>query len=474
MRPVRAEIGKPGTRAGRDTAIRRTGVALLTVAIIVLALNMRAAITSLPPIFPELHSALHLSAASQSVLAAIPVLCFGVFSGVAAPLSRVFGEERVLGAALVLLAAGLLLRGAAPSILLLPGTVLAGMAIALMNVLLPSLVKRRRPERAGLLIGLYLMALSTGAIVASLIAVPVYQAAGGATGAVRLTLGMWALPALIAAAVWLPQLRYRTDPGLVEPAVAEPEAAESPPAEPPPAEATPVEATPVEATPVEAPAARPAGGRPRSRLARTPLAWYVTAFMGLQSLTYYATLSWFPTIFRDRGASAVHAGTLLAVMNLGNAVTALLIPVLAHRRPDQRLLALITMIITAAGLAGAAFGPLSVSVPFVFLLGLGQGASLGLAIFYTMARSPDPVTAASLSAFAQSIGYLLATTGPLLLGFLHTATGGWNVPVWVLLGIVALQLGSGWLAGRAQTVPALALAAGGTGRGSRGIHGVSR
>lgn len=444
---------------GRGTAIRRTGVALLTVAIIVLALNMRAAITSLPPIFPELHGALHLSAASQAVLAAIPVLCFGVFSGVAAPLSRVFGEERVLGMALVLLAAGLALRGAAPSVLLLPGTVLAGLAIALMNVLLPSLVKRRRPERAGLLIGLYLMALSTGAIVASLVAVPVFQAAGGATGAVRLTLGMWALPALIAAAVWLPQLRYRTEPGLVEPAVAEPEAAEPPPQEAPRD---------------EAPAARPAGGRPRSRLARTPLAWYVTAFMGLQSLTYYATLSWFPTIFRDRGVSAVHAGTLLAVMNLGNAVTALLIPVLAHRRPDQRLLALITMIITAAGLAGAAFGPLSVSVPFVFLLGLGQGASLGLAIFYTMARSPDPVTAASLSAFAQSIGYLLATTGPLLLGFLHTATGGWNVPVWVLLGIVALQLGSGWLAGRAQTVPALALAAGGTGRGSRGIHGVSR
>ena len=123
---------------------------------------MRAAITSLPPIFPELHGALHLSAASQSVLAAIPVLCFGLFSGIAAPLSRAFGEERVLGVALVLLAAGLLLRGAAPSALLLPGTVIAGSAIALMNVLLPSLVKRRRPERAGLLIGLYLMALSIG------------------------------------------------------------------------------------------------------------------------------------------------------------------------------------------------------------------------------------------------------------------------------------------------------------------------
>jgi len=442
------------------SAVRGTGVALLTAGIIVLAINMRAAITSLPPIFPELHGALHLSAASQSVLAAIPVLCFGLFSGIAAPLSRAFGEERVLGVALVLLAAGLVLRGAAPSALLLPGTVVAGSAIALMNVLLPSLVKRRRPERAGLLIGLYLMSLSAGAIVASLIAVPVYQAAGG-SAAVRLSLGMWALPALIAAAVWLPQLRYRTEPGLVEPAVAEPAAAEPVAGE--------AGAARSGAGGSEAGGSQAGGGagRRRSVLARTPLAWQVTAFMGLQSLTYYATLSWFPTIFRDRGLSAVHAGTLLAVMNLGNAVAALLIPVLAHRRPDQRLLALVAMICTGAGLAGAAFGPLGTATPFVFLLGLGQGASLGLAIFYTMARSPDPVTAASLSAFAQSIGYLLASLGPLLLGLLHTATGGWNVPVWVLLGIVVLQLVSGWLAGRARTVPALVLPAGGAGRASR-------
>jgi CP family cyanate transporter-like MFS transporter len=190
-----------------------------------------------------------------------------------------------------------------------------------------------------------------------------------------------------------------------------------------------------------------------SALWRNALTWQVTAFMGLQSLSYYATLSWFPTLFRDRGAGAVHAGALLAVMNLGNAVTALLVPVLAHKFADQRLLAVVSMVVTGAGLAGAAFGPLAAATPFIFLLGLGQGASLGLGIFYTMARAPDPVTAASLSAFAQSFGYLLATTGPLLLGFLHTATGGWAIPIWVLLGVVALQLVTGWLAGRARTVP---------------------
>jgi MFS transporter, CP family, cyanate transporter len=402
-------------------AARGAGIGLLTAGILTLAVNLRAPITSLPPIFPELHGALHLSAASQALLAAIPVLCFGVFSGVAAPLSRAFGEERVLGAALVLLAGGLLLRGADPGVLLFPGTVLAGGAIALMNVLLPSLVKRRRPERAGLLIGLYLLALSGGAIVGSLISVPVYQGTGGGAGSVRLTLGMWAVPALIGAAVWLPQLRYRT-------------------------------------LPQTAPAGQGAGLAERGRreplrLWRHALTWQVTAFMGLQSLSYYATLSWFPTLFRDRGLSAVHAGTLLAVMNLGNAVTALLVPVLAHKFADQRLLAAASVAITTVGLLGAGLGPLPAAAPFIFVLGLGQGASLGLGIFYTLARAPDPATAASLSAFAQSIGYLLAATGPLLLGFLHTATGAWTIPVWVLTGVVALQLVTGWLAGRDQTVP---------------------
>jgi CP family cyanate transporter-like MFS transporter len=405
-------------RSPASATARSAGIGLLIAGILALAFNLRAAISSLPPIFPELHGALHLSTASQALLAAVPVLCFAVFSGIAAPLSRAFGEERVLGAALVLLAAGLLLRGTDPGVLLFPGTVLAGGAIALMNVLLPSLVKRRRPDRAGLLIGLYLLSLSAGAIVAALIAVPVFQGAGGGAGAVRLTLGMWAVPALLGAAVWLPQLRYRTRPGTA---------------------------------PVSEVTGR--GRREPLGLWRHALTWQVTAFLGLQSLSYYATLSWFPTLFRDRGLSAVHAGALLAVMNLGNAVTALLVPVLAHKFRDQRLLAAVSMVITVVGLVGAALGPLPAAAPFIFVLGLGQGASLGLGIFYTVARAPDPATAASLSAFAQSIGYLLASTGPLLLGFLHTATGAWTIPIWVLVGVVAVQLVTGWLAGRDRTVP---------------------
>jgi len=176
-------------------------------------------------------------------------------------------------------------------------------------------------------------------------------------------------------------------------------------------------------------------------------------FMGLQSLIYYATLSWFPTLFRDRGAAPEHAGTLLAVMNLGNAATALLIPMLAHRTRDQRWLVAVTVVASAVGLAGAWFAPLAGAAAWVLLLGLGQGAALGLAIYFTMARAPDPVSSASLSAFAQGAGYLVAAAGPLVVEFLHTATGGWTVPVVTLLVVLAAELVTGWQAGRAVTLP---------------------
>ncbi len=396
---------------------------LLAVGIMVLALNLRAAITSLPPVFPELSSALRLSSGSVAILAATPVACFGVFSGLGGPLSRAFGEERVLLAALLLLAGGLLLRGAAPGSMLFPGTILAGGAIALMNVLLPSLVKRRSPDRAGLLIGAYLLMLSLGAVVGSLIAVPLFHAAGGTAGGagwpVKITLGLWALPALAAAAVWLPQARYRTRP--------------------------------VSAGPPAGGQARGDGrGTGRIAVPRHALSWQVAAYMGLQSLTYYATLSWLPTLLRDRGVSAAGAGGLLALMNVGNVVTGLLIPMLAHRARNQRLLVAVTVVATAIGLTGVLVAPVGSAAGWIFLLGLGQGSSLGLAIFFTMARAPDPVTAASLSGFAQAAGYLLATTGPLAVGFLHTATGGWTVPVLALLGTVGLQFWAGLLASRAR------------------------
>ena len=194
-------------RAGGTRALER---ALLVIGVAALGFNLRGAITSLPPVFPELQDGLGLSTATISVLAATPVICFAVFSAFAAWLSRRLGEERVLLAAIVTLTAGLLLRGAAPGALLFPGTVLAAAAIAIMNVLLSSLIKRRWPERAGFLIGLYITALSVGAITGSVVAVPLWDGTGGSVG---LTLGWLAAPAALAVLLWLPQAGHATRTG---------------------------------------------------------------------------------------------------------------------------------------------------------------------------------------------------------------------------------------------------------------------
>jgi CP family cyanate transporter-like MFS transporter len=194
----------------------------------------------------------------------------------------------------------------------------------------------------------------------------------------------------------------------------------------------------------------------RIKIYKYALTWQVTAFMGLQSLLYYAALSWLPTIFQDRGTSAVTAGNLLALMGVGNLATSLIVPVLAHRSPGQRALVVPSLIGTAAGLAGSLWAPLGAAPFWVLVLGVSQGSCLGLAIFFMMARAPDAGVAASLSGFAQSVGYLVASAGPLVVGLLHTATGSWDIPVALLLVLSAAELTVGVLAGRPLVLPAQA------------------
>jgi CP family cyanate transporter-like MFS transporter len=424
----------PPTAAGQQKVrLERT---LLVVGVLALGFNLRGAITSLPPVFPELQESLGLSGTTIALLAATPVICFGVVSGFAAALARRAGEERVLLGAMVALAAGLVARGAAPQVLLFPGTILLSGAIAVMNVLLSSLIKRRWPERAGFLIGMYITALSAGAIVASLVSVPLWQGTGGS---VALTLGWLAAPAALGALLWLPQTAgSRADRA---------------------ARRAPRPAGPLaSAVAAEAPAAAGAGHAtpaPRGRLTvrRYALAWHVTLFMGMQSLLYYAALSWLPTMLRDRGVSAADAGDLLALMGVGNLTVSLIIPMAAQRMRSQLLLVLPTVAALAGGLAGLLYAPLGGAVAWALILGAGQNAALGLAVFFTAARAPNAAAAASLSALAQSVGYLLASAGPLEVGLLHSATGSWTLPVLVLFAFNAVLLVAGILAARPRMLP---------------------
>ncbi|MCW2930061.1 MAG: Cyanate transporter [Actinomycetia bacterium] len=433
-----------GSSAG--TSLEAT---LLVVGVAALGFNRRGTIAGLPPLYPDLQARLHLSSAEVSLLAATPVLCFGVVSGAAAPLGRRLGEERTLLLAMVVLTAGLLLRAVAPDALLFPGTILACAGIAVMNVLLGSLIKRRWPQRAGFLVGLYITSLSVGAIISSFVSVPLYHSSGGSIG---LTLGWLVVPAALGAVLWLPQLRHgsaakgsaratvaaATGTPSAGPSSAGPSSAAGPQPEPEPATTL---------------AARLAPPKRSGGIWRHALSWQVTLFMGIQSLLYYATLSWLPTIFQDRGVSAAGAGDLLGVLGVGNLALALVAPVLAQRMRTQYALVIPIVIGIAVGTAGAVWAPLGSAVIWMLILGAAQNAALGLAIYFTMARAPDPATAASLSAMAQGVGYLLASAGPLEVGLVHSATGSWNPSIVVLLALTVVLLAAGLLAARPRMLP---------------------
>ena len=379
-------------------------LAVLTVAL--LAFNMRTAIAGIPPVLPDLG----LSPAGQSVLATVPVLCFSLAALAAPGLRARAGEERVLIGALAVLLVGVLVRAAWPTVhaWLFLGTVLVGCAIALMNVLVTSLVRRRFPGRAGPMTAVYTTALVIGGASAAGLTVPLRDAADGS---LHVALGIWAIPVAIALVVWLPERRHRAQPRPVT------------------------------------------SGRDAIRALRSdPVAWSVTMFMGLQSLVFYGSLSWLPAIHRDQGIDPTHAGLLLSSMSLVSIAGTFLAPVIAHRMPDQRLAALGATLLTVAGLAGILLAPSSVALVWVMLLGIGQGAALSLSLLMMVVRAGDDDTSARLSSMAQSIGYLLAAAGPLLLGLLHATTGGWDLPLLTLIGVGVLEGVFGWSAGRDRTV----------------------
>jgi MFS transporter, CP family, cyanate transporter len=398
----------PTTEPARERPASAVAAPLSAVAVasvVVLAFNMRTAIGEIPPVLPDLG----LSPAAQSVLATVPVVCFGLAALAAPALRARLGEERGLLTVLALLLAGVLVRAVWPSGGMFPGTVLVGCAIAVMNVLTPSLVRRRFPGHVGLMTGVYTTALVAGGSLAAATTVPLRDAADGS---LHVALGIWAIPIAIALLVWLPQRRHRALPAA-------------------------------------------GGGREAMRALRASrVAWFVTLFMGMQSLLYYAPLSWLPAIHRDQGIDAATAGFLLSLLNLISIPTTFLAPVVAHRMADQRKAVAITVALTVVGLLGILLAPSSTAVVWVVVLGLGQGAALSLALLMIVLRAGDNHTAAWLSSMAQGYGYLLAAAGPLVMGLLHAATGAWTVPLVWLLSLCGVELYVGLQAARPRVVHA--------------------
>ncbi|WP_188112345.1 CynX/NimT family MFS transporter [Salinicola aestuarinus] len=400
------------------SALPRRGV-LTLVALLLVALNLRPALTSVSPVLASLAEALSLSPTAQGVLTTLPVLFLGLAAPLAPRLVRRFGPERAVFAAIALLAVTLAVR---PYLIIpgldLPGianlglfvtTAIAGGCIGVTGVLLPGIVKRDFPHRVSVMTGLYTVALNLGASAAAGTTEPLRQVFAGVVDTPwQPALAFWLLPAVIAALFWLPQLKGT--------------------------------------------AAVRVAARHGARLRDDPLAWQVSLFMGLQSALAYSVFGWLPTILRDRGLDAVTAGLALSVSILLQVSTAILAPWIGSRMRDQRTVIVVVVSMTLTGLLGCLFAPISTVWVWAVVLGLGQGGTFSMALTLLALRAPDAVTAANLSAMAQGIGYTLAALGPLLVGLLHDWSDDWNA-VGVLLAAIALcAIGAGLGAGRDRQV----------------------
>ncbi|WP_030752261.1 MFS transporter [Streptomyces griseus] len=411
---VDAEADVRPSAAG--TAARRALLAhpvLLLVGIVLASLNMRVALASVAPLVGEIATSFGLSSTAGSLITSIPVLFLGLGALVAPWLGRRFGAERTVLAALLLLAGGILLRLLPSVTAVYGGGVLVGTAIALLNVLMPGLIKRDFPDRAAAMTSVYTGAMVAGATVAAAAAVPLEDALGGGWQG---SLGFWSLLAVVAAVAWLPQVLIARG------------------------------GTGHEVRAVPAPGAAP------TRVWRSALAWQVTLFMGLQSLWSYVLIAWMPTIFTDHGMSRSEAGMVFAFNNLIQIAGAFAVPLLAGRMRSQRPLVVLVTSLVAAGYAGLLVAPAEGAWLWSAVLGVGQGGALGLALTLIVLRTKDAPTAARLSGMSQTVGYLMAAAGPLAAGALHQATGSWTLPISLVLAVCAAAAGVGLLAARDRTV----------------------
>ncbi|MGY4523989.1 CynX/NimT family MFS transporter [Pseudomonas sp. TE21394] len=378
---------------------------LLLLGLVLVALNLRPALSSMAPVLGQVSQGLGLNASQAGLLTTLPVLCLGLFAPLAPLLARRFGSERVILGILVTLALGIVVRSSLGVVGVFLGSLMAGASIGIIGVLLPGIVKRDFPQHAGTLTGVYTMALCLGAAMAAGATVPLAQHFDGSWA---LGLGFWAVPALLAMLVWLPQARQGHGMHKVSYRV--------------------------------------------RGLWRDPLAWQVTLYMGLQSSLAYIVFGWLPSILIGRGLGPTEAGLVLSGSVIVQLASSLSAPWLATRGKDQRLAIVLVMLTTLAGLFGCLYAPISGLWGWAVLLGLGQGGTFALALTLIVLRSKDAHVAANLSSMAQGVGYTLASMGPFAVGLVHDLSGGWAAVGWIfaVLGLGAIVFGLG--AGRALHV----------------------
>ena len=373
----------------QDTRLQRL---LVVLGIVVLAFNLRPAASSVGPLLEEIRAGVPLGDAEAGLLTTLPVLCFAVVGGIAPRLASWLGLHRVTLLGLLLLTGCLWARAEVHQgwlFLVLSFAALSGAAAA--NVLMPSLIKLHFPARVGQLTAIYTTSMALGLTASSALSVPVATDGSDHVDYAR-GLVAWSITAGIAVLPWVGLIRHDLHEG------------------------------------------RRTRSLGVSAIALTRLGWAMAGAFGLQSLQAYAIFGWFAQMCRDAGYSAETSGVLLGVVTGASIPLSFVIPVLAGRLRDQRWLLTALIACYPVGYLGFLADPRPLG--WLWALAIGCGAStFPLVLTMIGLRSRTPEGTAALSGFTQSAGYLIAAAGPFGVGVLHTATGGWTVPILSLLAL---------------------------------------
>ena len=380
---------------------------ILIIGILLIAANLRAPVTSIGPVLDQVITSFQLSASQAGMLTTLPLLAFAIASPLATTLAKKQGLEISLLIALILIALGLTSRLIDSVTMLYIGTAVIGIGIAIGNVLLPSLIKRDFPYRVAVMTSTYVLAMGifSGSYSALIIPLSHYHDIGW-----QLALASYGVITMISIFIWLPQLRLHK-----------------------------------QATKDLIPQER------KGKIWHHSLAWYISLCLGLNSFFTYVMIAWLPNILMDGGVDAQQAGVLHGAFQLASAMPGIvLIPLLAKLK-DQRILALTLASIGSCCSLGLLYLP---SFAFIWSITLGfcSGAIFILGLSYISLRTHHSGQAASVSGMAQCLGYLVAATGPMLAGSLHTFFNNWSAVLWLCASASLLCGFFGYLGGRNITL----------------------
>ncbi len=384
---------------------------LLITGIVFIAFNLRPAITSVGPVIGIIRDDIGLSNWSAGLLTSLPLIAFAVMSPIAPRLANRLTNERALLIGLLLLLFGIVIRSFTFITLLFIGTLFIGLGIAICNVLLPGVVKEKFPTKVALMTSVYSTSMGIFAATASGLSIPF---AKGLDLGWQIALLVWIVPAILAIMIWI----YLSKKSKSE--------------------------TTAEMTYV---------GKGENRMWRSPLAWQVASFMGLQSFLFYVTISWLPEILHDYGVSMATAGWMLSFTQFIGLPASFLVPVIAGRFSSQRGIVLVMGAFAVSGYGGLLVGDsYAVMVISTILIGIAMSGSFALALAFLGMRARNAKQAAELSGMAQSLGYVLAAVGPMFIGYLYDLTHIWTVPLITLICVALFVVIFGFGAGRDKYV----------------------